>query len=1471
MKIKFTLQRSGAPSVDLVATVDATTTVGALAEHLLVADPAGGRPDPRPADGRHAADGPATLGVVGARHVTLDPRLPVGESGLRSGATVSIGRAGRSYAEPQTGPAVAVVRVVSGPDTGREYPLPRGTATIGRERGCEVRLTDGMVSRQHARLNITEVAEIVDLGSSNGVQIGDAVVPRTVLRPGDVVRVGETELAVYLTHSPAAAKAPDGATVAFVRSPRLDPRYDGRAYETPEPPERPATQRFPLIPLLAPVLMGGILYLATRSPTSLIFVALSPIMLVGNAVESRLAGRSAFRKASAQWRADVADLVTEVTEAAGTEVVARTREHPSTAECVEAVRQRSPLLWTRRPGEHGFAEFRLGLGRQPARNRIELGNNRRAPRDLTRELVAAVAPFSHVDGVPIVAAAADGALGVAGSRAAALDVGRAVVVQAAALHSPGELVVAGFASARSAPDWDWVKWLPHSSSAHSPVAARLLASAPAACVQLASELEDLLDRRAAARDAPRIPAVLVLVEDDAPLDHSRLVGLAERGAALGVHVLWIAADTSLLPAACRTFVEVAPDAPSGAVGYVHRGEAVHPVAVDRLGADLALEIARRLAPLVDAGARMDDDSDLPRAVSLLTLAGTELANLPGRVIERWVENRSIVTGRYAPATGTHRPGSLRAIIGQSAAGPLALDLRSEGPHALVGGTTGSGKSELLQAWILGMAAAHSPQRVTFLLVDYKGGSAFQDCRDLPHTVGLVTDLSPHLVRRALTSLSAELRHREELLATHKAKDLVELERRGVTEAPPSLVIVVDEFAALVQEVPEFVEGVVNVAQRGRSLGLHLILATQRPAGVIKDNLRANTNLRLALRMADESDSSDVLGSPEAAAFDPALPGRAVCKSGPGRLVPFQAGYAGGWTTDEPPPAEIAVEQLAFGTGHAWEVEQVDNRPLTDLGPTDIQRMVTSISAANTQAALPAARIPWLPALAEAYDLSAVPAPRQDNELVFGIRDDPDHQAQPTIAFHPDRDGNLAIYGTGGSGKSTFLRTIAIAASNTIRGGPCHVYGIDFGAQGLAMLEELPHVGSIVTGSDHERIGRLLRWLRSLIDERAAQYSRVNAGTVADYRQLGGRPAEPRILLLLDGMGAFRAEYEVGPYSKLFDTFLAIATDGRPVGIHVLVTADRASAVPAALGATLQRRIVLRLADDSDRAAFGLKSDVLPTAMPPGRGFDDSAEIQIAVFGGSAGVLDQASAVRRLAEAMQRAEVQPAPSIGRLPDLVPIAGLPACYDLPGVGDAPVIGLGAADLAPAVLNPRGTFLITGPPGSGRTGAVLTLAHAVRRWRPDAELYYFGPRRSPLHGLLSWTAAATSGEEAAELAGKLTDAVRAGHYEADRLAVFIESLPTFENGPADSYLQDLVRACLAEDLLVVAEGDVKAVSASYGLVALARTSQAGIVLQPDQMDGMLFRTDFPKVRKAEFPVGRGLLVGRGKASVVQLAKAD
>ncbi|MEO7447991.1 MAG: FtsK/SpoIIIE domain-containing protein, partial [Humibacillus sp.] len=936
-------------------------------------------------------------------------------------------RAGEGFVD--RGRPAAVVSIRSGPDAGREVQLSRGTAYVGRGRGCEVQLTDESVSRKHAKLVVQEVVEVVDLGSANGITAAGQQVARAQLKSGDIVRLGETELEVHL-HGDGAVSRPgsgvlsgDAGTVSFSRSPRVAPLFEGQEFQVPELPERGKGNPLPLIAMIVPLLMGAVLFAVTKSPYSIIFMLMMPLMMAGTYMEARRQQKKDFVQAMIDFKEDIGLLSDRIRAMADTEVGVRRGEHPSGGDCLLAVRDRSALLWTRRRDGHGYGELRFGLGTRPSRSTIKMPAVGRSKAEAWLEVSDNLSGLEVVHDVPVVATPlVDGALGIAGPRRTSLDAARSLVLQAAALHSPAELAVCAFASGGSARDWDFLKWLPHTSSPHSPVDTGHLAGSTPACSALADALEDLIASTGAASPpkaaggagskggdpasgARERPTVLVLVESDAPIDRSRLVAIAERGHRHGIIVVWVAETQTLLPAACHTFLVVADDETSLA-GYVHQGDEVRPVAVDRVSYDEAMAAARLLAPVVDSGVPVDDDSDLPRTVSMLTLAGTDLARAEQAVVEKWGESRSILTGPFATAVLPRKPGNLRAVIGQSSQGTFSVDIRTDGPHALVGGTTGAGKSELLQSWILGMAAAHSPQRVTFLLVDYKGGSAFRDCVNLPHTVGLVTDLSPHLVRRALASLAAELHYREHLLARHKAKDLLELERRGEVDAPPSLILVVDEFAALVQEVPEFVDGVVNVAQRGRSLGLHLILATQRPAGVIKDNLRANTNLRLALRMADEADSDDVLGSSAAAFFDPGLPGRAMVKSGPGRLTPFQTAYAGGWTSDTPPPAELTVATLAFGAEKAWELPELsDGQEGEDPGLTDIQRLVATIRDAANTAELPMARKPWQPELQEVYDLAAVPTARRDSELVFGVADHPRDQEQPPIAFHPDSEGN----------------------------------------------------------------------------------------------------------------------------------------------------------------------------------------------------------------------------------------------------------------------------------------------------------------------------------------------------------------------------------------------------------------------------------------------------------------------------------
>ena len=1496
MKLKLTLERPGSTGVDLVVTCDAATTVGQLARHLRDADPT--RSVALPVGATPAPRQDCTLTVLGQGKRTLDARAPLAEAGVPSGARVSVSQASAAYADGQA-EHVATVRVVAGPDAGREFGIGSGSSVVGRDRSCEVRLTDPMASRQHARFNVAGDVEVVDLGSSNGVQVNDLAVVRSTLRPSDRVQVGDTVLQVRANRSSATMGRVEAAAVGFIRSPRVFKAFEGQTFEAPDLPQRRTPQRFPVIALIAPVLMGVGLYFFTRNLASLAFIALSPIMMLGSYVEQRLAGRSVNKRELADFRQDVTDLVAEAEKLAVDEVALRQQEHPSTSEMAAAVERRTPLLWFRRAGEAGFGEFRLGLGAQASRSAVTLPSPKRAPRDLYAELRDATRHLSTVSSVPIVATPLlTGSMGVAGPRSAAAAAARAVVLQAAGLHSPNDMSIAVVASSRTAQDWDWAKWLPHCGTSASPLTASHVASTEGLAGALVGQIENLIAERAADREAAGTPIVFLVVESDAPVEFARLAGIAERGWRHGVITLWVASEPESLPASCRTFLSLTSMS-DAQVGHAHQGELVTPVVAESLDLESSARLARALSAVVDLGIRTDDDSDLPRTVSLLSLTGPELADGPDAMLQRWTANRSIVRGPMAPSQPARKAGTLRAVIGRTAADLHAVDLRSDGPHALVGGTTGSGKSELLQTWILAMAANHSPQRLNFLLVDYKGGAAFAECRDLPHTVGMVTDLHPNGVRRALTSLAAELRFREHVISSQKGiKDLVGLERSGFIDAPPSLVIVVDEFAALVQEVPEFVDGVVNVAQRGRSLGLHLILATQRPAGVIKDNLRANTNLRLALRMADVDDSDNVLGSPQAAFFDPDLPGRAVSKTGPGRLMPFQAAYVGGHTGAAADPPRVSVEELGFGPRVLWEVEETEEIAPTDAAdsaatvdsvetPTDIARIVSAAREAADAAQMEPPRKPWQPDLARHYDLAdaaAVPPTRRDDALVFGVADQPERQAQPAVAFAPDEQGNMVVYGTGGSGKSTLLRSLAVAAGFTVRGGPCHVYGLDFSSHGLAILADLPHVGSVVAGSDDERVLRLLRWLRKTIDDRSPRYSALNAGSIGRYRAVANLPHEPRILLLIDGAAAMRTTYENSGRHALLDLLTSIASDGRPVGVHVVLSSDQRNGLSTSLASAVQRRVVMRMSDRDDYNMLGVPHDILTMDSAPGRAVVDGHEMQVAVLAPvralPEGVTDgaetralvaratdpqaQAEALKRFAAAMTAAGVVSAPRIEKLAEDVDLATLPAELDrIP-------LGIESESLAPCYVDASGVLVIAGPSGSGRSTALTSLVVGALRDVPGVSCHYFGPRPTSVSAEVPWATLSVGAESVARDAQALLDDLQ-GHAAHPRvhLAV-IEAAPELVGTPADAVLERLLKAMAPHGHLALVEGETSAMLSAYGFVNVVKSARRGLVLRPDQSDGNgLVRSAFPKISRTDLLDGRGLYIDRGRTYVVQVAR--
>ena len=1483
LRLSMTTGEGSVAAIFVTAAADAT--VGDVAEYLFRADPSRAGAVP-PVDATllvtPVSQGPDAPTRVAPRDAAM------ATAGIRAGDHVDV-IAAHSIDDAEQSPAVATVTIIGGPDAGKVVSLRAGSHIIGRDTEAAVSLTDSLASLRHARLVVGETFEIVDVGSTNGVLIDGAFVTRATLAQGDRVTVGATDVTISRS-APTARAVPSTPTVPFIRSPRVVPPLPAGEVALPAPPQQPTPRPFPRTALLAPVMLGLAMYLMTGRVLSLIFVAMSPLMMVGGFLDNRHQQGKQARARALDFEESLELTRRRLDEAQRRERVVRLARSPSVANVCEAVGSVKAPLWTHRTEHDAFLEVRVGLGVVSSSITLEEPALSNAVEGTWERVTALRDQYSSIGDVPVVVSLRSaGGLGIAGASSSARAIARAAVVQVAGLHSPMECVIAAFVAPDGVREWAWIEWLPHVCSPASPLAGDHVAATRGAAQRLLVGLEEVVAQRAgkdigavvpAMRGSdvhlsteggrqvpPTLPAIVVVVEEDAHADTGRLIRLAEKGPDVNVHVLWIASEASRLPAACRSFVE-SPEVDGQAVGiagHVRRGGIDDPVTCEVLSVTDATDVARRLACVEDVGVVVDDAAGVPTAVSYLEAHGYESLD-PAHHEARWRAEDA--------ESAAKRPFSLRALVGHAGDEPRYLDLKTQGPHALVGGTTGAGKSEFLQAWVLGMASAHSPRKVTFLFVDYKGGSAFADCVKLPHCVGLVTDLTPHLVTRALASLRAELRHRERLLAAKSAKDLETLAGRGDPDAPPSLVIVIDEFAALAREAPDFVDGIVDIGQRGRSLGLHLIMATQRPAGVIKDSLRANTNLRIALRMADEADSSDILGSTVAAHVDPAIPGRAIARTGPGRLATFQSAYAGAHSTPGGGRPRIAVRGLALGSGVTWGAAAEDSIVIPDGASeeTDAARVVSALMGAAQSRGYAPPRRPWLDQLADSYDLAAL-AHEGASGAAFGLIDDPSRQAQFAALYQPDTDGNLMVLGGAGAGKSTALRTLALATMLDPDEGPVHVYGIDAAGGGLDMLMPLPGVGDVVDSGDVERVGRMMTRLGGLVRERSRSFTAARASGLPDYRERTGLREVPRITVLVDGYGSFQNDYMNEPgRQQAFADFRDVLALGRAVGVSVVLATDRLAALHTSIQALMSRTLVLRLNDDAHYGMLGLRATELTAQSPPGRGIDLASrkEIQVAVLGGSSRIDEQSHAVEALAASAlwtsRRAGTWRAEAIPRMPRVVASRELPS-----DVGGTPVLGIDGATLAPRGFDLERPIVIAGQAGTGRTSALAWMAYAIGRCHPDRTLVHVTQRRTSIGALPVWAASFAGPSAGGDLLAAWGAALESEGVEGSQLVVCIENPQDFGASLGDAAFVEAIKRARRNGHLIIGEADTQGWM-SGPLVAELKSARRGLLLAPEAGDAqMLFGVASARMNRAEVPPGRGIWVEAGKVAVVQIPWVD
>ncbi|HEV7934568.1 MAG TPA: type VII secretion protein EccCa [Actinomadura sp.] len=1136
-----------------------------------------------------------------------------------------------------------------------------------------------------------------------------------------------------------------------------------------------------LLPLLTSVSMAA--YLISTGRQWMIFLGVVFVLSsVGLTIGIRLQMRGKSRQARDHQRERYLDYLAgirrQARQVAQVQRLAAAWVHPS-PERLWAIAVRRRRVWERRPEDPDFLKLRIGTGQGPLA--VTLTTMKRSDPTVeydARSLYAAdelVQSQTMVERQPawidVGRAGVVSLLGPAVETEAAVT---ALLCQLGTLHAPDDVQIAMVTSGDAR--WEWAKWLPHT---HEPDTrehgAEVVPLVAEDMEGLADYLEAALDRAVAARaergtrlvsmaaqEGPRRRLVVVLNNYDPRASWTRsplvLRLIAEAGPQLGITVVCLVAREAHEPE--RVDVRVRLDAYGhltleGAKAGLH--STVQDATVDRMAPALRSWTARLLAPLRLTG---EQEQVLSQSVSLPDMLGVDVTSLDPTAAWRAPDDEDL----------------LRIPVGVAADGEaLVLDLKESaqggiGPHGLVVGATGSGKSELLRTLVTGLAMTHSPEHLGFVLVDFKGGATFAGLTGLPHVAGLITNLADDLslVDRVRVALVGEQQRRQRLLRQAGNIDSIReyqlKQAAGGTDvdgAPlpplPYLMIIVDEFGELLSQRSDFIDLFVQIGRVGRSLGMHLLLATQRLEEGRLRGLESHLSYRICLRTFSAAESRAVIGTPDAYRLPP-IPGSAYLKVDESIYERFRVAHVSRLYED-PAAREGRREPIApvpFGLRTPPKPEDTAPEPavtpVPGSGTTELQLVVEQLAASSA----PTHQV-WLAPLPPHFPLDPLLAPltRMDGrglqsaawtscgELKFpvAVADLPARQEQrPVVLDLAGAHGHLALVGAPQSGKSTFLRTALISAMLTHTPDELQFYCIDHGGGALHALEDAPHVVGVAGRRDAERVQRVLAEVTRLIAVRERMFQDLGVQSAADFRRRrdngelppGVRAAD--IVLVVDNWGALHAEMEDA-------TAIAtdIATRGLGVGVHLMLTANRWAEIRMALRDSIGGRLELRLNDPAESEINRPETRRLgriPAGrglMPPGLSF----HVALPRLDGGDGLDDLTETQRNLVAAIAgAAEGTAAPALKVLPQRITVAELDAIAAAgrstdPWEGDGRVlsdtevpIGLAQSDLRPVGLDLTGGqphFLVFGDSGAGKTSFLRAWMRGLARRRSPWDIRF------------------------------------------------------------------------------------------------------------------------------------------------------
>ena len=989
------------------------------------------------------------------------------------------------------------------------------------------------------------------------------------------------------------------------RSPRMLYAFNTEPIEVLNPPNKPEKPRENMVLQFAPALMMIAVVVVTRSGIisglsmgnmSFMIMSLS-MMTVGifTSVLSLFYSKKRYKKDLAEWKSDYTAYISEKRQEIElehkSELSALVDSYPD-ADCVsDIIRTFSGRVFERSPKDADFLDVRIGLGSVPSLRKPTFRHTEsiKVENELACLPEQLCSEYFDIKDAPVMLRLREyGIVGVVGSPNDQYEFFKNTMLDICVLHDYEEVQAIVLIPQSECVKYDWIKWIPHIKESGGGV--RGIVCDDESRDNLYEYLYALMTERSAMQNSQSknmpLPHIVVFVLEEYGMKTHPLFKFSENSAELGLSFVYFKQFAENLPQHCSKIVDLVPD---GGILRLRNDKAFTSHFIrEQVKDDSIRLVAERLAPVfcekIALSSRLTASITL---FELLNIISPEDLNLH----DRW--SKSNVQKSLAAPLGVDAKGS-----------HISLDLheKAHGPHGLVAGTTGSGKSEIMQSYILSAAVNFHPYEVAFVIIDFKGGGMANQFEELPHLVGKITDIDNHEINRSLQSIRAELEKRKRLFAEYEVNHIdnyIEKYRSGATDMPlPHLILIVDEFAELKAEQPEFMKELISTARVGRSLGIHLILATQKPAGQVNEQIWSNSRFKLCLKVANKEDSNEVIKSPLASEIRE--PGRVYLQVGNNEIFTlFQSAYSGASAISDKYGniREFSISQVSFTGRRSVIYERKAERSSDGKKITQLQSMVDYINGYCKQhyiAKLPNICLPPLPE--KALYKSAAKFASGNTVVSVGIYDDPSNQVQPEVQLDLSSN-NAVIVGSAQTGKTMLLQTILRGIAERYTPKQVSVYILDFASKVLKIYENLNHVGGVLTDSDEDMLRNFFKMIQETIEARKECFSHLGISSYGTYLEIESSAISdlPHIVIILDNLSVFKEVFQ-----EYEEAMLHICREGLAMGISVIATAKQTAGLSYKYLSNFQTRIAFNCTESSEYSNIFDKCRIQPRNLQ-GRG------------------------------------------------------------------------------------------------------------------------------------------------------------------------------------------------------------------------------------------------------------------------------